>query len=226
MGVPLNHPFWWFFPYKPTIWGIPMYGNTHEWWECHQAFLQLDVNRLVLYRQLLVIDVKDAPCTLRRPVSEMFMPIGRSNTISIREMNCWNHSLWTWQRLYMTLRIWIQTTWFHHELVLRFLLISASHVDIPATGHPSRYLLFAQLAVTKVNPKSWNSPNSQRHPTKVIVLQCFTKRTLWILLQKLPHNGLAALATAVRSARAMRNRVQLNSDAQWPHEATFSQISI
>ena len=31
--------------------------------EC-QAFLQLDVNRLVLHRQLLVIDVKDTPCTL------------------------------------------------------------------------------------------------------------------------------------------------------------------
>ena len=136
-----------------------MYGNTHEWWECHQAFLQLDVNRLVLYRQLLVIDVKDAPCTLRRPVSEMFMPIGRSNTISIREMNCWNHSLWTWQRLYMTLRIWIQTTWFHHELVLRFLLISASHVDIPATRVAICYLHSWLLQKWIPNPETVRTVN-------------------------------------------------------------------
>ena len=40
--------------------------------ECHQAFLQLDVNRLVLHRQLLVIDVKDTPCTLvGKAVSEI-----------------------------------------------------------------------------------------------------------------------------------------------------------
>ena len=182
MGVPLNHPFWCFFPYKPTIWGIPMYGNTHEWWECHQAFLQLDVNRLVLYRQLLVIDVKDAPCTLRRPVSEMFMPIGRSNTISIREMNCWNHSLWTWQRLYMTLRIWIQTTWFHHELVLRFLLISASHVDIPATRVAICYL------------HSWLLQKWIPNPETVRTVNVILRKSLFTMFYKAHVVNLAAKA--------------------------------
>lgn len=106
----------------------------------------------------------------------------------------------------MTIRIWIQTTWFHHELVLRFLLISASHIDVPATQS-----LFAQLAVTKVNPKSgWR--------TKVIVLHSARRESC---CKSSPITGwqpLPRLFGLPGPCEIMLSWIRM----QWPHEATYS----
>ena len=106
----------------------------------------------------------------------------------------------------MTIRIWIQTTWFHHELVLRFLLISASHIDVPATQS-----LFAQLAVTKVNPESgWR--------TKVIVLHSARRESCCKSSSITGWQPLPWLFGLPGPCEIMFSWIRM----QWPHEATYS----